>query len=168
VGKGLIGFEPALPAPECAPTRATSRRGRHAGRPAHRRTRTPRPANIHQSVRGGTTLANRHPRPLPSRHAPHARRLAALTCAARPMASAPYPAPPCCPWRPCLDPYVRACGRAPLLKARAPTKGLDSPPRALPPHTEPPLQPPLVLTVNSTPGRLHRQHISLLPALGPQ
>jgi hypothetical protein len=71
-----------------------------------RRTRTPRPASTHRSVRSGTTPANRHPRPLPSRHALHARRLAAPTCAARPMASAPYSASPCCPRCPCLDPRL--------------------------------------------------------------
>jgi hypothetical protein len=78
-----------------------------AGSPAvRRRTRTLRPASTHRSARGGTTLANCHVCPLPSRHAPHARRLAAPTCAARPMASAPYSASPCCPRCPCLDPWL--------------------------------------------------------------
>jgi hypothetical protein len=45
------------------------------------------------------------------------------------------------------------------------TKAPSPPYRAPCSHTEPPL-PPLVLTVNLTPGRLYRQHVSLLPTLG--
>jgi hypothetical protein len=78
--------------------RATSRSVLPAPRPyAAVRARRGRPEPIG---------ANRHPCPFPSRHAPHARRLAAPTCAARPMASAPYSASPCCPRCPCLDPWL--------------------------------------------------------------
>jgi hypothetical protein len=46
--------------------------------------------------------------------------------------------------------------RDPLHKARAPIKELTSPPRTLP-RAEPPLPPPVVLTVNSTSGCLSSQ-----------
>jgi hypothetical protein len=85
------------------------------------------------------------------------------SCAGHPTATPPYArraapgrllaaAPPPCP---CRNPLCDD-SRDPLHKARAPIKELTSPPRALP-HTELPLLPPMVLTVNSTSGCLSSQ-----------
>jgi hypothetical protein len=80
------------------------------------------------------------------------------SCAGQPTASPPYARSAAPDWllavaaRTALVPCRNPLGddsRDPLHKARAPIKELTSPPRALP-HTEPPLPPLVVLTVNST------------------
>jgi hypothetical protein len=132
-GKGLIEIEPALPALERAPTRATSRRGRHAGHPALCRTaRRGRPASIGPRAVGS---------PLRTAIRAHSPRATRLTHAGWPH----RPAPPDLwrqrrtpPRRAALGAHAltldgRACGREPLPKVRTFINGAKPPPRVTPP-----------------------------------
>jgi hypothetical protein len=121
--------------------------------------RTPRQPTIRRSARRGVARVEPPSRPSPGVPRAHARR------AGQPTASPPYARNAAPGWllavaaRTALVACRNPLGdnsRDPLHKARAPIKELTSPPRALS-HTESPLTQPVVLTANSTSGRLSSQ-----------
>jgi hypothetical protein len=121
--------------------------------------RTPRQPTTRRSVRSGTARVEPPSRPLPLRHvlmpaAPANQRRRRGTRAAPPPAGY-WPSPLAPPIVPCCNPLGDDF-RDPLHKARAPIKAISHR-RAPCPHTEPPLQPPEVLPVNSTSDCLSSQ-----------
>jgi hypothetical protein len=112
-----------------------------------------------RSVRRGAARVEPPSWPSPCAPRAHAHRTG------QPTASPPYARSAASGWllvvaartalAPCRNPLCDD-SRDPLHKARAPIKEVTSPPCALP-HTEPPLPPPAVLTLNSTSDCLSSQ-----------